>query len=161
MPISPETLAKNLFSKKRMVEKEKDCLFFTNCAVVIFDGFIVWRGNLNMGRAIPNLILLSIAIGLPVAVIEKEALRGKKKYRVGKFCGPGNWQKSSWDSDCGLDFGLMNEYDETGRKKTKVNGSNSTVTGQTAAHNSAPDIRRPGWKEWLDDEYDGCGFCPM
>ena len=147
MVISPETLIKTLLSNPIIIKKEKDCLFFNNCAIVIFDGLIIWRGNLNMKYAIPNLLLLNTAIGLPIAVIEKQVFRGKKKYHIGKHCGPGNWIKCSWDSDCGLNIKLINEYNEDGYKRTKTLANNNTTTKQNITYNRHPEIiDLSGWR---------------
>lgn len=149
MAISPETLAESLLSAEKLNTRKGNDLFLYNCAVVVYDGLILWRGNLNMAKAIPNLVLLGLALGMPVAIIEKQILRGKKRYRAGKHCGPGNWQKCSWDSESGLDLGLSYMYEEDGHKRMTADGIDRVGITRNSHQQTLESDR--GWETWQEE----------
>jgi len=111
--ISPEEIAEICLGDKLVSQKDKETLFLEHAAVVVFDGLIIWRGDLNMKIAIPRLEVLAKTIGLPVAVIPKTALKEikKKKQKPGKIIGPFYWDQSrAWDNDTGLDPSYWADY---------------------------------------------------
>ena len=115
--ISPEETASLCLNAVIVREEDKNALFFKDAAVLVFDGLIIWRGDLNMAVAIDRLRLLSKALGLPVAVIEGDDLRvlKRKKTNPSKFLGPAFWAENvAWDSVKGLDAQFHNLYDKDG-----------------------------------------------
>ena len=113
--ISPEEMARTCLDDTLVKEKEDKILFFKNAAVVVFDGLIIWRGDLNMNVAQDRLKLLAKAIGLPVAVIAEKELETlkKKKSKTGKYLGPNFWNNyRSWDNITGLDPIFWKDYDK-------------------------------------------------
>lgn len=112
--ISPEEMAKICLNDSIVTRKDNKVLFFKKAAVVVFDGLILWRGNLNMSIASKRLQVLAEAIGLPVAVIEQKHLARVRKVgrEPGKFLGPGYWKNNrAWDSVTGLNKDLASRYD--------------------------------------------------
>jgi hypothetical protein len=119
MTISPETLATNLLEDKNVSIENKKALFLKEVIVAVFDGLIIFRGDLNMAEAIPRLKAIAQGLGLPIAVIERNAIQkyNKKKYKVGRHIGPGNFMKASWNNEEGFDFGFKEKYNEHGIEK--------------------------------------------
>jgi hypothetical protein len=118
--VSPEELAHICLSDGIVKKKDDKALFFNNAAVVIFDGLIIWRGDLNMHFAADRLKLLAKSVGLPVAVIQEEELKDlkRKKTNPGKFLGPAFWKThSAWDTEIGLDSSFWGQYDGSYLKK--------------------------------------------
>lgn len=117
--VSPEALADVLLKQPYINVKQEGVLFLEEATVVVFDGLVIWKGNLNMALAIPRLLAMAQGLGLPLAVIEKEVFKNKKSKRrkSGKHCGPATWMKSSWTSIDGLDYGLKEQYDENGQER--------------------------------------------
>lgn len=134
MTISPETLAEQMLGQEVVSKKDKAGLFLEDAVVAIFDGLIIFRGNLNMIEAIPRLQAISMGLGLPIAVIEKQVFKkwSKKKYKVGKHVGPGNWMMCSWNTEEGFDFGLKEKYNNHGiEKDVEENEKKPTTTGKS------------------------------
>lgn len=144
MTISPETLAEQMLGQEIVGKEDTRGLFLKEAIVLMFDGLIIFQGNLNMIEAIPRLQALSAGLGLPVAVIEKQTLKryGKKKHKIGKHIGPGNWMLCSWDSEEGFDFGLKEKYNYYGIEKDKCIEKNDSLhtTNNNIVKSSAEEI---------------------
>lgn len=163
--VPPEALAIKIFDRDVIKEETKNGLFFKQACVVIFDGLIIYRGDINMVEAIPYLQALAKAFGLPIGIIEKESFpKRQKRLRVGRYCGPGMWLKSSWTSAEGLDKGLSEEYDEKGLKIQKKTTGNTAGTGKpltmAEVNNRRTAIKDEfgeypmGMREFLDDAWE-------
>jgi hypothetical protein len=116
--ICPEEMAKVALNITSVRTKADKALFFEDAFVVLFDSLIIFKGNLNMQAAIPRLLILADALGLPIAVIENKELSSikEKKRRPNKFIGPGFWFKHrSWDSEDGLDGAFLADYTKDGK----------------------------------------------
>jgi hypothetical protein len=144
LSLSPEEIADKLLNQEFIKKEQEGSLFLKNAAVLVFDGLIVWRGNINMGVAIPSLKMLEAIVGLPVAIVEDQAFGNtkKRKFRVGKHVGPGNWIKNSWDTIFGLDEIFLETYTEDGRKKvpTVIPTRNKYYGGARFAHENDIDL---------------------
>ena len=175
MTISPELLAQQLLAQDTVSQKQKGSLYLDDAIVAIFDGLIIFRGDLNMSAAIPILEGMAIGLGLPIAVIERQSFIGgynKKKYKIGKHIGPGNWMKNSWNSEEGFDFGFKEKYDHNGfeleteeeKKSTSYTGNsaNSYLGQSTQKHlpthqgsvHSARCSKHKSYQDWTSDDYD-------
>lgn len=111
--ISPEELAEICLNDELVKQEDKKALYFKKAFVLVFDGLIIWCGNLNMRAAAPRLKILAKSLGLPVAVIPNEEMGGvkKKRRKPGKFVGPGIWKNgTAWDSNRGLDPSYWTDY---------------------------------------------------
>lgn len=141
MTISPETLAEQMLGHDSVGKKNTKGLFLKDAVVAIFDGLVIFRGDLNMVEAIPRLQAMSTGIGLPIAVIEKQVFKGynKNKNKIGKHIGPGNWMLCSWNTEEGFDFGLKEKYNSYGIEKDAEENEKTSRT--TAA--SAGNLRQP------------------
>jgi len=141
MTISPEMLAETLLGIDKVSKRQENAIFFRDAIVAIFDGLIIFRGDLNMIEAIPRLQTISAGLGLPVAIIERSAFKNfnKKKYKIGKHIGPGNFMKNSWNTEEGFDFGLKEKYNNYGIEKKfeeKPEEINTVVTHHSSVNRS-------------------------
>ena len=128
MAISLESLAKKMLHTNNIREKSSNGLYVENAIVLIFDGYSVFFGNLNMVEAIPRLKMLSAILGLPVSVIEQKLImntgkKTKKSRSLNRYLGPNAWAKSIWNSEAGLDSESLEEYSPSGIKIAKKESS--------------------------------------
>lgn len=98
--LSPETAAKICLSNK-LIKQPSEQEFYKKAIVAILDGLIVWIRDINIYYAQPGLYILSRSVGLPVAVIPREAIYTFTKERLvpGTLLSPVIWaQHRVWDS---------------------------------------------------------------
>lgn len=138
MRISPEKLTEFLLKEECVITENKEALFIKQAFVCVFDGLILFQGDLNMAEAIPRLNAIAEGLGLPICVIERAAANmwNSKKFHSGKHIGPGNWLKNSWNSMEGFDFFTKDNCNTFGYLiKDKKEEENKSEIKKSIIHN--------------------------